>query len=99
MSEEVILGLGSNMGDREAHLMKAISEIRGKAGERISISHIYETEPWGFDSKERFLNMALRINTRLSPDELLRRVLEIETKMGRVRQKERYSSRIIDIDL
>ncbi len=99
MSEAVFLGLGSNTGNRELNLRNAIGRISADVGEILTYSHIYETESWGFESKDRFLNMVLKIKTQLAPEELLGRLLGIEAELGRVREKERYSSRTIDIDI
>jgi len=95
----VILGLGSNIGDRKMNLKTAIDEICKKIGEVVVLSSIYETEPWGFDTDNQFLNMVLISETTLSPSGVLGRILMIEAEMGRVRTEKQYSSRIIDIDI
>jgi 2-amino-4-hydroxy-6-hydroxymethyldihydropteridine diphosphokinase len=95
----VILGLGSNIGDRQKNLKTAIDEIGKKIGKVISLSSIYETEPWGFDTDNQFLNMVLIAETTLSPSGVLGRILMIEAEMGRIRTEKQYSSRIIDIDI
>jgi 2-amino-4-hydroxy-6-hydroxymethyldihydropteridine diphosphokinase len=99
MAKAAYLGLGTNLGDREENLKKAIENIIMSAGEVISLSGIYVTEPWGFRSEDHFLNMVIRIKTSLKPIDLLKRLLKIEMQMGRVRGSEKYSSRIIDIDI
>lgn len=93
------IGLGTNLGNRHYNLERAIDLLRS---ERVTInllSAIYETEPWGFDSENSFLNMAARLETDLVPEELLLYLLSVETMMGRVRKGNGYSSRIIDLDL
>lgn len=95
----VILGLGSNIGDRKMNLKTAIDEICKKIGEVVVLSSIYETEPWGFDTDNQFLNMVLIAETTLSPLGVLGRILMIEAEMGRIRTEKQYSSRIIDIDI
>ena len=99
MAKEAFIGLGTNLGDREENLKKAINKIIMYAGEVISSSGIYETEPWGFRSEDHFLNMVIGIKTSLKPVDLLKQLLKIEIEAGRVRGAEKYSSRIIDIDI
>lgn len=96
---EVFLGIGSNLGDREDNLRNAVVRIGKLAGEVLAYSSVYETEPWGFQAGEDFLNMVLKLKTALNPKELLRCILSIELEMGRVRVANQYSSRIIDIDI
>ncbi len=99
MGKVVFLGLGTNLGDRETILNEAIEHLIESAGDVISLSAIYETEPWGFRSENKFLNMVVGLRTRLNPDALLKRVMNIEAKLGRIRTGEGYSSRTIDIDI
>jgi len=99
MAKIALLGLGTNLGDREKNLKKAIENISAFAGEVISFSQIYETEPWGFRSEDHFFNMVIQIKTNLKPVDLLKQLLKIEIQMGRARGTEKYSSRIIDIDI
>ncbi|HSN50082.1 MAG TPA: 2-amino-4-hydroxy-6-hydroxymethyldihydropteridine diphosphokinase [Bacteroidales bacterium] len=99
MEKEAFIGLGTNLGNREENLKKAIDKINMDAGEVVSISLKYKTEPWGFKSKDHFLNMVVRIKTSLEPVDLLKQLLKIEMEAGRIRGTEKYSSRIIDIDL
>ena len=99
MEKVVFLGLGSNLGDREAFLGKALELIDHEAGKVISSSPLYETEPWGFPAEENFLNMVTEIRTEKNPDDLLHELLNIEIRMGRVRKGPGYSSRKIDIDI
>lgn len=97
--EKVYLGLGTNLGDREANLKTAVKKIAAEVGDVFILSSMYETEPWGFSSKDKFLNMVAGVETELSPSGLLGRVLMIEAVMGRLRDGKEYSSRIIDIDI
>jgi 2-amino-4-hydroxy-6-hydroxymethyldihydropteridine diphosphokinase len=99
MLKEAYIGLGTNLGNREENLKKAIENIIISAGEVISISGIYVTDPWGFRSEDHFLNMVILINTRLKAVDLLKQLLKIEMQTGRVRGAEKYSSRVIDIDI
>ncbi len=93
------LGIGTNLGDREVNLQEVLVRIEESIGEILAVSSVYETEPWGFESKDWFLNMILYIRTDLKPSGLLGRILIIEALMGRVRDEKDYKSRIIDIDI
>jgi GTP cyclohydrolase-4 len=96
-SHVVYLGLGSNLGDRQAHLAEGIRRLRAEVQiERISA--VYETEPAYVTDQPRFLNLALRGYTDRDPAELLAFVKRIEHGMGR-RAGERYGPRPIDIDI
>ncbi len=97
------LGIGTNLGNKESNLDHAIEKIEEYIGRILKSSSIYETEPWGFQAKNEFLNMAVMVETELVPSELLKKVLNIELLLGRIRGKKHYSfsysSRLIDIDI
>src|SRR5512133_2326699 len=95
----IFLGIGTNLGNRKDNLDKAVKRIEEYIGPVIRSSSVYETEPWGFKSDNQFLNMVIQVGTTLTPSGLLGRVLMVEALSGRVRGSERYSSRIIDIDI
>jgi 2-amino-4-hydroxy-6-hydroxymethyldihydropteridine diphosphokinase len=97
--ERVFLGLGTNLGDREANLKRAVDSIIDNIGPVVHLSSVYETEPWGFRSEDLFLNMVAEVETKLKPSGLLGRILMIEANMGRLRSGKEYSSRIIDLDI
>jgi 2-amino-4-hydroxy-6-hydroxymethyldihydropteridine diphosphokinase len=97
--KKVFLCLGSNLGDRAENLKQAELRIAEHVGSIISVSSVYETEPWGFESESKFLNMVLCVNTELSPSGLLGRILMIESQLGRIRCETQYKSRNIDIDI
>jgi len=99
MMYKVFLGLGTNMGNRKKNLEEALARIASVAGPIRNISSVYETLPWGFESGDNFLNMAVRIDTVLSPQALLEQLLLTETLMGRKREGKGYASRPIDIDI
>ena len=96
---KVFLGIGTNLGNRENNLKEAVAMIEEHVGKVLNSSSVYETEPWGFQSDDGFLNMVVNVETRLAPSGLLGRILEIESLLGRVRGETRYASRIIDIDI
>lgn len=93
----VYLGLGSNVGDKAAHLREAARRLEG-IGAIEALSSLYRTEPVGFADQDWFLNAAACLRTRLSPRELLEAVLAMEREMGRIRTV-RNGPRTIDIDL
>lgn len=95
----VFLGIGSNLGDREGNLREAIGKISENIGLVTDSSSVYETAPWGFESEIDFLNMVVKVGTELAPVVLLKKALLIESMLGRVRSGEGYSSRVIDIDI
>ena len=95
----VFLGIGTNLGNRESNLEEAVARIEEYIGTVLDSSSIYETEPWGFQAKDEFLNKVVKVKTELSPSGLLGRILMIEYLLGRVRGQVRYSSRLIDIDI
>jgi len=96
--KKVILGFGSNMGDRENSLRQALVMTGKEIGNVIAVSPVYETEAVGFDGG-LFLNMVAIAESSLSSSGLIGRILMIESKLGRVRCEDRFSSRTIDIDI
>jgi 2-amino-4-hydroxy-6-hydroxymethyldihydropteridine diphosphokinase len=93
------VGIGSNLGDREDNLARAIELLSAEDGvEVVAVSEIRETEPVGPIAQGPFLNGAVRIDTDLGPAELLERLLAVEQRLGRVR-RERFGPRTIDLDL
>ncbi len=100
ISHVVFLSLGSNLGNRQEHLQHAIKQIEWRIGDISAVSSMHETSPWGFKSQHNFLNMVIKIKTRLLPRQVLYITQAIEREMGRKQKsKESYIDRIIDIDL
>lgn len=95
------LSLGSNLGDRLRLIQEAVAALTVEAGPVTALSSLYETEPWGFSSPHRFLNVALALETSLSPETLLAVTQRIERDLGRTHKSVdgRYADRTIDIDL
>ena len=91
------LGLGSNLGDREENLRRALS-LLSESGKLAAVSSVYETEPWGYVEQPSFLNMACGFITALGPHELLAIAQDVERSLGRVRSI-RYGPRTIDVDI
>jgi 2-amino-4-hydroxy-6-hydroxymethyldihydropteridine diphosphokinase len=99
VSKTAFIGIGSNLGDREANLRKAVELLSEEDGIHVvAVSEIRETEPVGPVEQGPFLNGAVRIDTDLGPRELLERLLAVEQRLGRVR-RERWGPRTIDLDL
>jgi 2-amino-4-hydroxy-6-hydroxymethyldihydropteridine diphosphokinase len=96
---QALISLGSNLGNRVLNLNIAIQKIQEEIGNIIAESSIYESAPWGFDSKTTFLNQVIEIETELAPIQLLNSLLKIENELGRTRNLSTYESRIIDLDI
>ncbi|HET8874252.1 MAG TPA: 2-amino-4-hydroxy-6-hydroxymethyldihydropteridine diphosphokinase [Gaiellaceae bacterium] len=96
----VYIGLGSNLGDREATIHRAL-ELLG-AGDDIevtAVSSLVETDPVGYEDQPRFLNGAAALRTELPARDLLERMFAVERKLGRTRTGPRFGPRTIDLDL
>ena len=92
------LGLGSNLGDRAAHLQFAVEGLAARAGRVVAISPVYETEPVGGPPQPDYLNAVVEVATVLRPRSLLEACLGVEAVMGRVRA-ERWGPRTVDLDV
>ncbi|MDS3888220.1 2-amino-4-hydroxy-6-hydroxymethyldihydropteridine diphosphokinase [Staphylococcus hominis] len=96
---QAYLGLGSNIGDRKKLLLTAIDLIGNIKGIKVTKqSSIYETAPIGYTDQPNFLNLCLEIETKLSPQQLLKHCLDIEQQLHRVREI-RWGPRTLDIDI
>ncbi|MDD3402378.1 MAG: 2-amino-4-hydroxy-6-hydroxymethyldihydropteridine diphosphokinase [Hespellia sp.] len=96
---EVYLALGSNMGEKQAYLDQAVEALRaGKDTRVLKVSSYIETEPYGVTDQDVFLNGAVKISTLLTPEELLRRIHEIEAAAERKREIH-WGPRTLDIDI
>ena len=96
---QVILSLGSNLGNRLENIVRCIDNLHKEIGTIIRVSKLYETPSWGFES-EKFYNCAVIINTHKSAHQVLEECLLLEEALGRVREEaEGYHARIIDIDV
>ncbi len=96
---EVALGLGSNLGDRQAHLSGAVRALETWEGVRVTaLSSLWETPPWGVEEQPHFLNACVLIETSLSPIEVLDACLAIERDHGRERSL-RWGPRTLDMDV
>lgn len=103
---QVYLSLGSNLGQREENLRKAIRLIHERVGEVVRQSSFIETEPWGFESDHPFMNAAVLCLTEKSLREVLRLTQQIERDLGKSKehatqrsQSSKFHDRPIDIDI
>ena len=108
-NHQVYLGLGSNIGDCRKNLIRAIRLIGERVGTIVCQSSFIETEPWGFQSENKFLNAVILCETERTPREVLLLTQQIERDMGRrkkvngqgltVNGQRVYADRIVDIDI
>ena len=96
---QIVLSLGSNQGNRLENIERCIDLIHHQIGTVVKVSSLYESESWGFDS-DSFYNCAVLLHSDKNVSEILKQCLEIETKLGRIRNESfEYQARIIDIDV
>jgi 2-amino-4-hydroxy-6-hydroxymethyldihydropteridine diphosphokinase len=94
------VALGSNLGNRGAHLAGAVEALRALPGVEVTaLSPVYETDPVGGPPQGAYLNAVVALRTELAPEVLLARLLEIESRAGRERGAERDAPRSLDLDL
>jgi 2-amino-4-hydroxy-6-hydroxymethyldihydropteridine diphosphokinase len=94
------VGLGANLGDREATIRGAVEALAGEDGiEVVGVSTLRETEPVGVGAQPQFINGVAAVETTLSARDLLERLLEIEQRFGRVRIPGEHGPRTLDLDL
>ena len=101
MMECCYILFGSNMGDKEDLFAQACLLINNRCGRVVQVSAAYESEPWGFEAEEWFLNRVIVVETEKGPEEVLQQLLDIERGLGRIRHPEiqGYTSRTADLDL
>jgi 2-amino-4-hydroxy-6-hydroxymethyldihydropteridine diphosphokinase len=94
------VGVGANLGEREATIRRAIALLGEAPGVAVTgVSTLRETEPWGPVPQPRYLNGAFAVETELAPRVLLDVLLDVERRLGRTRDGERFGPRTIDLDL
>ena len=94
------LGLGTNVGNKRRNMITAAALLAERVGDILALSGFYETEPWGFESENFFLNAAVKLKTSFSPLEVLQITQQIEKELGRTEKSNVvYHDRIIDIDI
>ena len=94
------LGLGTNVGNKRRNMITAAALLAERVGDILALSGFYETEPWGFESENFFLNAAVKLKTSFFPLEVLQITQQIEKELGRTEKSNGvYHDRIIDIDI
>ena len=94
------LGLGTNVGNKRRNMITAAALLAERVGDILALSGFYETEPWGFESENFFLNAAVKLKTSFSPLEVLQITQQIDKELGRTEKSNGvYHDRIIDIDI
>lgn len=98
---KIVLGFGSNLGDREEYILSAYKLLEKELGELIKKSSFIETSPWGFESEHSFINSVAVFETKKTPLEALEICNKIEKELGRQRNPKHkgYQNRTIDIDI
>ena len=95
----VCFSLGSNLGKRAENLRQALTLLAQSLGKPTAVSSVYETEPWGVEHHEQYLNMAACYKTIWPPEKIFTLIAFIEKKLGRVRSGKTIEPRTIDIDI
>lgn len=96
--DDIFILTGTNLGNREKNLAEALERISPQT-QLIHCSSLYESEPWGYNSRNPFLNQAVRLSSELTARDLLTYFQNIERGMGRKSQSPVYEDRLIDIDI
>ncbi|HGG0417590.1 2-amino-4-hydroxy-6-hydroxymethyldihydropteridine diphosphokinase [Clostridium botulinum] len=92
------VAFGSNIGEKENYIKRALEKIEEREIKIIKVSPIYETEPYGVLDQDSFLNGVVKIETNLTPEDLIEELLHIEKQLDRVRER-RWGPRTIDLDI
>ncbi len=92
------VAFGSNIGEKENYIKRALEKIEERGMKIIKVSSIYETEPYGVLDQDSFLNGVVKIETNLTPEDLIGELLHIEKQLDRVRER-RWGPRTIDLDI
>lgn len=93
------IGIGSNLGERAQNIERAITMLAESGIKLIARSSLIETAPWGVTDQPMFMNAALKAETALTPHDLLGALKDIERRMGRLFEQERWGPRVIDLDI
>ncbi|HCL4548029.1 2-amino-4-hydroxy-6-hydroxymethyldihydropteridine diphosphokinase [Clostridium botulinum] len=92
------VAFGSNIGEKESYIKRALEKIEERGMKIIKVSPIYETEPYGVLDQDSFLNGVVKIETNLTPEDLIGELLNIEKQLDRIRER-RWGPRTIDLDI
>lgn len=99
VSRTLFLCIGGNLGEREANLEETLMFLEFNFGDVVSVSSVYESEPWGMTDAPPFLNQVVCVQSDLTNEELLTEIAELEEFYGRERSDEGYLSREMDVDI
>jgi 2-amino-4-hydroxy-6-hydroxymethyldihydropteridine diphosphokinase len=95
------LNIGSNIGDRRDNLYRAVVALSAGTG-GCAVSSIVESEPWGFESENRFMNLGVMLESNMAPQDMLDRIHDIEHRLGSTSHRDgqgNYIDRLVDIDI
>lgn len=98
---EYYLNIGSNIGDRRDNLYRAVAFLVA-GNNSAAVSSIVQSEPWGFESENSFLNLGMKLSSDIAPMEMLDRIHDIERRMGSASHRDAqggYIDRLVDIDI
>ncbi|HWP60588.1 MAG TPA: 2-amino-4-hydroxy-6-hydroxymethyldihydropteridine diphosphokinase [Candidatus Acidoferrales bacterium] len=99
MPHRAYIGIGSNLGKKKENYLESLDRVAKIPGTKITKeSSLYESEPLG-DSKQWYVNGVIEIETELGPEQLLKRLKNIERQMGRKKVRKRWGARVIDLDI
>lgn len=100
VNSNIFIALGSNLGDREGNILRGVAEIARISGSRVTaLSSFYDTEPVGMESTDNFINAVLRLESSLSPEELLTELMRIETDTFGRKRAGGVEPRRLDLDI
>lgn len=100
MEKDIFIALGSNVGDRELNLLRAVAELAKMPGSKVTaLSPFYDTEPVGMGVADNFLNAVLRLESSLLPDDLLRELMRIESDSFQRKRSSSVAPRRMDLDI
>lgn len=98
MKKNVIIAIGSNLGNRLNYIQKALRKLQKSFDSEILVAPVYESSPWGLTKQPRYLNTVVSIKTDKSPQEILKRCMKIELENGRERIT-KWGARTLDLDI
>jgi 2-amino-4-hydroxy-6-hydroxymethyldihydropteridine diphosphokinase len=100
VEKDIFIALGSNVGDRELNLLRAVAEIAKIPASKVTaLSSFYDTEPVGMVAADNFLNAVLRLESSLSPDDLLSKLMRIESETFQRQRSSSVDPRRMDLDI
>ena len=98
MKKNVIIAIGSNLGNRFYYIQKALRSLQNFFGTEFKVAPVYESSPWGLTQQPRYLNTVVTFKTHRSPQEILNQCMKIELEYGRERIT-KWGARTLDLDI